>query len=348
MRILITGNMGYVGPVVVSHLRRRFPQSELLGFDTGFFGDCLMTNGPLPETLLNAQYFGDVRELSDDMPTGLDAIVHLAAVSNDPIGNRFADATDAINRAATVRLASRAAAAGVKAFVVASSCSVYGAADDRPKREDDALNPLTAYARSKVSAEEALATIDLGGMTVTCLRFATACGMSDRLRLDLVLNDFVACAVTSGEITVLSDGSPWRPLIDVHDMALAIEWAIVRSADQGARMLRVNVGSDRGNRRVRDLAAEVAALVPGTSVNINTAALSDARSYRVDFSLFQHLAPNFQPRIDIEQSIIALIEGLRAIHFDDSNFRRSRRVMRLPALSALIDTGKITPDLRWS
>jgi len=348
VRILITGNMGYVGPVVVSHLRRRFPESELLGFDSGFFADCLMTNGPLPETLLNAQYFGDVRELSDDILRGLDAVVHLAAVSNDPIGNRFAVATDAINRAASVRLASRASAAGVRKFVVASSCSVYGAADDNPKREDDALNPLTVYARSKVSTEEALAQMNLGGMTATCLRFSTACGMSDRLRLDLVLNDFVACAVTCGEITVLSDGSPWRPLIDVHDMALAIEWALVRSADEGGQMLIVNVGSDRGNRRVRDLAAAVAALVPGTSVNINTAAPFDARSYRVDFSLFQHLAPNFQPRIGLEQSIVALLEGLRSIRFDDRNFRQSRRVMRLPAISALIDSGKITPDLRWS
>jgi nucleoside-diphosphate-sugar epimerase len=347
MRILVTGNMGYVGPVVVSHLRQRFPEAELLGFDSGLFADCLSTDGPLPETLLNAQYFGDVRELPNELLRNLDAVVHLAAVSNDPIGNRFEVATDAINRAASIRLADRASAAGVKNFVFASSCSVYGAAEGRAKRESDALNPLTAYARSKVATEEALAQMDLRGMTATCLRFSTACGMSDRLRLDLVLNDFVACAVTSGEITVLSDGSPWRPLIDVRDMALAIEWAILRSAEEGGQMLRVNVGADGGNHRVRDLATAVAELVPGTSVSINTAAPFDARSYQVDFGLFRRLAPKFQPRINLEDSIAALLRGLRSIHFNDSNFRQSRRMMRLKAISALIDTGKIAADLRW-
>jgi nucleoside-diphosphate-sugar epimerase len=347
VRILITGNMGYVGPIVVSHLRQRFPAGELLGFDSGLFADCLMTNGPLPETLLDAQYFGDVRDLPDTLLNRLDAVVHLAAVSNDPIGNRFEAATDAINRGASIHLASRAGAAGVRKFVFASSCSVYGAADGNAKRESDPLNPLTAYARSKVATEEALQQMDLGEMAVTCLRFSTACGMSDRLRLDLVLNDFVACAVTCREITVLSDGSPWRPLIDVRDMALAIEWAIVRSEQEGGRMLTINVGSEQGNYRVRDLATAVAALVPGTSVHINTAAPFDARSYRVDFGLFRQLAPDFQPRIDLEQSITALVEGLRSIRFDDVNFRESRRVMRLKAISALIDSGKLAPDLRW-
>jgi nucleoside-diphosphate-sugar epimerase len=347
MRILITGNMGYVGPVVAAHLRRRFPDAELLGFDSGLFADCLMTTGPLPETLLNTQYFGDVRDLPDSLLNGVDTVVHLAAVSNDPIGNRFENATDAINRSASIRLAARARAAGVAKFIFASSCSVYGLADGDARQESDALNPLTAYARSKVATEEALAQMDLGDMVATCLRFSTACGMSDRLRLDLVLNDFVACAVTTGAISVLSDGSPWRPLIDVRDMALAIEWAIHRPAELGGQVLHVNVGSDRGNHRVRDLAAAVALVIPGTSVSINTAAPFDARSYRVDFSLYKKLAPDFQPRISLHQSIIALYEGLRAIRFDDVNFRQSARTARLGAVSALIESGKISEDLRW-
>src|SRR5262249_54831616 len=137
--------------------------------------------------------------------------------------------------------------AGVASFVLASSCSVYGRADGRARREDDPVNPLTAYARSKVGAEAALRAMDLGAMTVTCLRFATACGMSPRLRLDLVLNDFVACAVATGKITVLSDGTPWRPLIDVADMARAIEWAIRRSPEAGGQFLAVNTGADPWN-----------------------------------------------------------------------------------------------------
>ena len=242
MRVLITGNMGYVGPVVAAHLRRRYPEAELIGYDSGLFGSCLTTNGRAPETTLTAQYFGDVRDLSAGLLRGVDAVVHLAAVSNDPIGNRFEAVTDEINRAASLRTAALAAAAGVRAFVFASSCSVYGAAEGVARRETDALNPLTAYARSKVATEEGLAQMDLNGMTATSLRFATACGMSDRLRLDLVLNDFTACALTAGEITVLSDGTPWRPLIDVRDMALAIEWAIERPAEWGGRVLQVNVG----------------------------------------------------------------------------------------------------------
>jgi nucleoside-diphosphate-sugar epimerase len=347
VRVLITGNMGYVGPVVVAHLRAQYPESELIGFDSGLFADCLMTPGPLPETLLNTQHFGDVRELPSHLLLGVDAVVHLAAVSNDPIGNRFEAATDEINRKASVQLAARAAAAGVKRFVFASSCSVYGFADGEARREGDTLNPLTAYARSKVATEQALTQMDLQGMVTTCLRFATACGMSDRLRLDLVLNDFVACAVTSGEITVLSDGSPWRPLIDVRDMALAIDWGIQRSADQGGPLLRVNVGSERGNHRVRDLAAAVASQVPGTSVSINTAAPFDARSYRVDFSLFRQLAPQFQPRVELEHSISRLLSGLRSIDFSDKKFRESRRVMRLRAIADLLSRDRISPELRW-
>ena len=348
MRILITGNMGYVGPVVVSHLRRRYPDSELIGFDSGLFADCLMTNGPLPETLLNSQHFGDVREFPDGLLRDLDGVVHLAAVSNDPIGNRFETATDAINRAASIRLASRASAAGVRKFVFASSCSVYGAAEGDARREGDALNPLTAYARSKVASEDALAQMDLGDMTVTCLRFATACGMSDRLRLDLVLNDFVACALTSGAISVLSDGSPWRPLIDVQDMALAIEWALVRDVADGGRALRINVGSDSGNHRIKDLAASVAAAVAGTTVDINANAPFDARSYRVDFGLFRQLAPGFQPRVGLPETIGGVLEGLRSIHFKDMDFRQSRRVMRLKAVSGLLDSGQIDAGLRWN
>jgi UDP-glucose 4-epimerase len=190
--------------------------------------------------------------------------------------------------------------------------------------------------------------MDLGEMVTTCLRFATACGMSDRLRLDLVLNDFVACAVSSGKITVLSDGSPWRPLIDVRDMALAIDWAIHRTPDQGGHLVRVNVGSDVGNHRIRDLAAAVAAVVPGTTVNINTAAPFDARSYRVDFGMFQQLAPQFQPRVSLEQSIEGLLVGLRAIDFNDVRFRESRTVMRLKAVSELLDSGRVSSDLRWT
>jgi nucleoside-diphosphate-sugar epimerase len=347
MRILITGNMGYVGPVLVRHLRTVMPQAFIAGYDSGFFAHCLTTASEMPERLLDAQRFGDVRSITAGDLEGFDAVVHLAAVSNDPMGNRFEAVTDAINHRASVAVAETAAEAAVKNFVFASSCSVYGfAGDGRARSETDTLNPLTAYARSKIATEESLRQQGLDGMTVTSLRFATACGMSDRLRLDLVLNDFVACALSSGEITVLSDGSPWRPLIDVRDMARAIEWAISRPAEPGGKFLALNVGSDGWNHQVKDLAHAVAAAVPGTSVSINTAAPPDGRSYKVDFGLFRELAPHHQPRETLESSIAGLRDGLREISFADRNFRQSQ-LIRLKVLERHMERERLDPDLVW-
>ena len=348
MRILITGNMGYVGPAVVSQLREHHPGAELIGYDTGLFASAVTTVGPAPETRLDRQIFGDVRDITAADLGGCDAVVHLAAISNDPIGNRFEAITDAINRGASLRLAACARDAGVRNFVFASSCSVYGLADTGARRETDAVRPLTAYARSKVATEDGLRQIEGEGMTVTCLRFATACGFSERLRLDLVLNDFVACALTSGQITVLSDGTPWRPLIDVADMARAIDWACCRAPEDGGRLLVVNVGSDARNHQVRDLAHAVAAAVPGAQVSINTAAPPDARSYRVDFSLFRQLAPAYQPRVDLSASIAGLVAGLRGIGFADAGFRHSPRMIRLNTVAALMESGLLSRDLRWT
>jgi nucleoside-diphosphate-sugar epimerase len=346
MRILITGNMGYVGPVLVRHLRSVMPRAYIAGFDSGFFAHCLTAN-ELPERLLDAQRFGDVRAISAADLDGFDAVVHLAAVSNDPMGNRFTAVTEAINHRASVAVAQTAAAAKVKNFVFASSCSVYGAArDGRARSETDQLNPLTAYARSKIATEESLRQLDLNGMVTTSLRFATACGMSDRLRLDLVLNDFVACALSTNEITVLSDGTPWRPLIDVRDMARAIEWALSRRDDAGGRFLALNVGSDSWNYQVKNLAEAVAAAVPGTTVSINRAAQPDGRSYEVDFGLFRKLAPHHQPRQSLESAIAALNAGLRAISFADSDFRQSQ-LIRLKVLERHIEQGRLDEDLAW-
>jgi nucleoside-diphosphate-sugar epimerase len=347
MRILITGTLGYVGAVLIGHLRERFPQAELVGFDSGLFADCLTSHGVAPETRLSVQHFGDLRDIDATLLRGTDAVVHLAAISNDPIGARFEQATDAVNRVASLRLAALAAAAGVRQFVFASSCSVYGSAAGRAVREGDMVQPLTAYARSKVAVEDGLREFAGDGMAVTCLRFATACGMSARLRLDLVLNDFVAAAVSAGRIEVLSDGSPWRPLIDVRDMARAVEFAVLRPREAGGAMLTVNVGSDAGNQRVRDLAAAVAEAVPGTRVSVNAEAAPDARSYRVDFSRYHEMAPGHRPITGLGESIGGLLRGLRAIGFADPAFRRGERMIRLNRLAALLGNGSLTSELRW-
>jgi nucleoside-diphosphate-sugar epimerase len=346
MRILITGAMGYVGPVLTRHLRSRFPDAELIGFDAAFFAHNLTGASKLPESRLDCLHFGDIREFPADVFEGVDAVVHLAAISNDPMGKEFENVTESINERASIALAEMAEQRGVRRFIFASSCSIYGAAEGRPKRESDQLNPLTAYARSKVAMENALRANNAGKMTVTCLRFATACGMSDRLRLDLVLNDFVANALASGEIAVLSDGTPWRPLIDVSDMARAIEWAIGRREDQGGRVLVVNAGSNTGNYQVRDLATVVANQLPGTKVSINQAAPPDLRSYQVDFSLFAKLAPDHLPLTSLSQSVRNLHSGLNGMGFSDKQFRSSS-LMRLKTLKDHIAAGRLSSDLRW-
>lgn len=347
MKVLVTGNMGYVGPVVARHLRQHLPGAELHGFDSGYFAHCLTGSNRFPEVLFDHQHFGDTRDIPASLLEGFDAVVHLAAISNDPMGNRFEAVTAEINYDASVRFAKLARDKGVRSFVFASSCSVYGVASGPPRRETDPVNPVTAYAKSKIGFETALRELDAPDMTVTCLRFATACGMSDRLRLDLVLNDFVACALAAKRITVLSDGTPWRPLIDVHDMARAIEWAITRKPEQGGRLLVVNTSTNSANYQVRDLANAVAQAVPRTTVDINNKAPADSRSYKVDFSLFKSLAPNHQPQLDLAASIGMLKDGLERMNFADSEFRNSE-FMRLRVLEAHMSQHRLLSNLRWA
>jgi nucleoside-diphosphate-sugar epimerase len=347
MKILITGNLGYVGPWVTRRLRARYPGAMLVGLDMGYFAHSLTNAVMAPESQLDIQYFGDVRHPPPETLTATDAIVHLAAISNDPMGSAYESVTFDVNWRASVELARRAKAAGVRSFVFASSCSVYGLAEDGPRTESSAVNPLTAYAKSKVLTEQGLAPLADSDFRVTCLRFATACGMSERLRLDLVLNDFVAAAIAARRITVLSDGTPWRPLINVHDMARAIEWAVERELEAGGPHLVVNAGSDGWNYQVRDLAEAVATAIPGTDVSINHAAPPDRRSYRVDFSLFRDLAPGCEPLIDLRQTIEDLRRGLEAVGFNDGGFRDSSFI-RLRALEDLRRRGLLNESLEWA
>jgi nucleoside-diphosphate-sugar epimerase len=347
MKILITGNLGYVGPWVTRQLRSRYPDAWLAGADIGYFAHCLTDACRVPESLLDAQYYVDVRRFPSELLRGVDAVVHLSAISNDPMGNAFEDVTLDVNYRASVALARQARAAGVRTFVFASSCSVYGAAGSQPRTEEAEVNPLTAYARSKVLTELGLRELAGPDFRVTCLRFATACGMSDRLRLDLVLNDFVAGAISTGRVTVLSDGTPWRPLINVRDMARAAEWAIERDGAAGGDFLVINAGSNRWNYQVRELAEAVAGVIPGTEVSINQAAPPDRRSYRVDFGLFQALAPNHQPAADLPGTIRVMYEGLSAMKFRDADFRNSS-FMRLRVLADLTSRGLLNDVLEWT
>jgi nucleoside-diphosphate-sugar epimerase len=339
--------MGYIGPCVTRQLRSSYPRATLIGLDTGFFAHCLTSADILPECRVDLQHFGDVRTTGPEILKGTDAVVHLAAISNDPMGSLFEEATFDVNHRGTVGLAAKAKKTGARAFVFASSCSMYGFAEDGPRTEGSPVNPLTAYAKSKVFAERDLQPMADRKFKVTSLRFSTACGMSERLRLDLVLNDFVAGAIASNRITILSDGTPWRPLINVRDMARAIDWAIGRDLQDGGPFLAVNVGTEAWNYRVKDLAEAVAAVIPGVGISINPNAPRDRRSYRVNFDLFRKLAPEHQPEVDLRTTITGLKDGLEAVGFHGGDFRNSNYI-RLKVLTGLRGKGLLTEKLEWA
>ncbi len=346
MKIIIVGNLGYIGPSVVDRFRATFPGSELVGFDIGYFAHSLSNAACLPEIKLNRQVFGDVRQFPEALLDGADAVVDLAAISNDPMGNEFEEVTMDVNYRAAIRLAEMCKRKGVKNFVYASSCSMYGAASEFPKKENDDLNPLTAYARSKVAAEKDLEALADDRFTVTCLRFATACGFTSRLRLDLVLNDFVAGALVNKEIGILSDGTPWRPMINTKDMARAFEWGVLRRPEQGGTFLAVNTGCNEWNMQVKPLAEAVALQVPGATVSVNPDAVPDKRSYRVNFDLFKKLAPDHQPVWNLEDTICEVKDNLVAMGFNDPDFRQSQFI-RLKVLARHRAEGRLNNNLEW-
>jgi len=346
MKILITGNLGYVGSELVKLLRKEYPGAEILGFDIGYFSRQITNINIVPEVYIDRQYYGDVRNFPDNLLDGVDAVVQLAAISNDPIGNKFEKVTMEINHEEVIDIAKKAKKAGVRKMIFASSCSVYGFAEENERTEESSVNPLTAYAKSKVNSEKDLELLADDNFNVTCLRFATACGMSDRLRLDLVLNDFVAGAIATGEINIMSDGSPWRPLINVRDMGRAIIWGIRRTASTGDNFLIVNAGSDEWNYQIKELAYAINGILKKTHVSINKDAQPDKRSYKVSFMKFKKLAEGYTPLYNLERSILDLVEGLNSIGFKDINYRQSP-LIRLSAINELLSKNILNNRLEF-
>jgi len=342
MKILIIGNLGYIGPMVVKHFKGTQPDTYVAGYDIGYFIQNYTNNGVVGDTLLDKQYYGDVRHFNDEVLKEFDAVIYLAAISNDPMGNVYEKPTLDINSVAAINIAEKAKRAGVKHFVFASSCSVYGIADAEPRTEKSETNPLTAYAKSKVNSEIGLEPLADKNFRVTCLRFATACGFSDRLRLDLVLNDFVASAITAKKITILSDGTPWRPLIHVKDMARAMDWAINRKT--GDSFLIINTGSNQWNYQVKELAQAVQKYFPDIAVEINENAQPDKRSYKVNFNLFEQMGGDYQPQVSLSAAVEDLKNGLLQIDFKDSEFRQSK-LIRLHTISFLLKQKLIDENL---
>jgi nucleoside-diphosphate-sugar epimerase len=345
MNVLITGNMGYVGPVLVREIKRRNPENSVIGLDNAYFAGCLIDRKSSPERYVDVQLYKDARDIAPGDFEGADAAICLAALSNDPMGNRYGSQTSEINYRAMERAASAAREAGVGRFVFASSCSVYGFSESGECDESSPVNPLTEYARSKIAAERALERFAGEDFKVACFRFATACGASPRLRLDLVLNDFVASAVTRGKIEILSDGMPWRPLIDVKNMAETLAWAAEEGVGEPFAIL--NAGSNDWNFRIKDLAEKVREVMPETEIFINPAAAPDKRSYRVRFDKFAERSNGHVKIGDVRDTVREIRDILTESSFADADFRNSE-YMRLNMLKYLESARAVDGDLRWS
>jgi nucleoside-diphosphate-sugar epimerase len=341
-KVLIVGNQGYIGPVLQKHLSSKY---ELFGYDIGFFANNISVSKNISvDSDLVCQYYGDVRDIDPKIFNGIDSVVYLCAISNDPMGNKFREPTLDINKISAIKYAKLAKDNGVNSFVFASSCSVYGTGGNNIKNENSDLDPLTTYAVSKIETENELSKIADDDFNITCLRFATACGFSPRLRLDLVLNDFVASAITNKKIQILSDGTPWRPLINVKDMSRAIEWAIQSYDKNRDSFIIVNAGSNKWNYSIIELAQSVSEIVGGVEIEVNKNASPDKRSYKVDFSLFNEIANDYTPLETLESTINDLLNGISKMNLS-SNFRSSEFI-RLVHLNNLISEKIIDNNLK--
>ncbi len=339
MRVLVTGHHGYIGSVTTALLQRS--GHEVVGLDTFFYEGCDLWPDEQDVPALRT----DVRDVSPAELAGFDAVVHLAALSNDPLGALSPELTLAINCDASIALARAAREAGVGRFVFASSCSMYGASATAAVTEEAPLAPLTAYAESKVRAEAGLADLADASFSPVSMRNATAFGVSPRLRLDIVLNNLVGSAVTTGEIRILSDGTPWRPLVHVEDIARATE-AILEAPRAVVHAQAFNVGSERDNYQVSDLAEVVAEQVAGCSIAYAGSGDPDPRSYRVDFGKLARAFPELELRWDARKGAAELRDAYRRAGLTSDDFEGSRFV-RLRHLNGLLAEGAVDDELRW-
>lgn len=339
MKVLVTGHLGYIGMVLTPMLRAA--GHDVHGLDTDFFAGCRF--GPEPEPVPTLQL--DIRDVQADHLAGFDAVIHLAALSNDPLGNLDPGLTVAINEHASVRLARLAKQAGVQRFLFSSSCSLYGAAGDAFLTEEADFNPVTPYGVSKVRVEQQVAPLANERFSPTFLRNATAYGASPRLRLDLVVNDLVASAFISGEILIKSDGTPWRPLVHVEDIARAFI-AVLHAPREVVHNQAFNVGRTEENYQIRDLAEMIRQVIPGSRIRYAAGGGPDARCYRVDCGKIARDVPTFQPRWTVREGIEQLAHAYQTVGLSPEDYAGDRYV-RLRRIASLQRAGRLDAALRW-
>ncbi len=340
MRVLVTGHNGYVGTVLVPMLQRA--GHDVVGLDTDLyqaatFGD--ETTTPIPA--INK----DVRDVTRADIDGFDAILHLAGLSNDPLGDLNPELTYEINHRASVQLAEIAKEVGVERYVFSSSCSNYGAGVDDWLNEESAFNPVTPYGRSKVMVEQDVAKMADDRFSPTFLRSATAYGVSPRLRFDLVINNLTAWAYTTGLVYLKSDGTPWRPVVHIEDMALAFV-AALHAPRELIHNEAFNVGRPEENYRIRELAEIVAETVPGSRVEFAEGASPDKRNYRVDSSKIARVLPEYKPQWTARRGAQELYEAYQKVGLQLDEFE-GPRYRRIDHIKMLIAEGRLDDRLRW-
>jgi len=339
MRILVTGHTGYIGSRLTPMLLSA--GYDVTGLDTDLFRNCTFV-GELADV---PHVRKDVRDVSIEDVSGFDAIIHLAALSNDPLGDYNPGLTETINDEASVNLAKLAKQAGVERFLFASSCSNYGAAGQDFMTEDSTLDPITAYGVSKVAVERAVGPTADDSFCPVFLRASTAYGVSPRLRFDLVLNNLTAWAFTTGKVLLKSDGSPWRPVVHVEDICRAY-MALLEAPADSVRSQAFNIGTTTENYQIRDLAETVAEVVPNCEVSFADDAAPDKRCYRVDCNKIAKEVPGFKPQWTIRHGAVELYETYKAVGLTLEDFE-GQRFQRIAHVKHLIDQGSLDSSLRW-